>query len=63
MLLQLGDLDRDGGLGEMQFLRGAGKAQVAGDRLEDLELAESGVAQASPSDKQSLMIWIKYFNC
>ena len=36
-------LHGDGGLGQVQFLGGAREAAQPGDRLEDLQLAESGM--------------------
>ena len=40
VLLQRVDLHGHGGLGDEQFLRGLGEAQVLGDVVEDLELLE-----------------------
>jgi len=44
VLFELGHLRGNGRLRQVQLLGGAGEVQVAGDGLEDLELAQGGVA-------------------
>jgi hypothetical protein len=41
--LELADLDRDRGRGEVQLLRGAREGEVAGGAFEDAQLPQRGV--------------------